>query len=132
MVVICSKSGARWAHFHPSEVNIERTTKGYSREDKEDPASEIQFCANCGSTTHFNLTTSAIAEFGNVQTGANMRLMDERGLPRRFLHRFDHIIDRFDLPFAFEPFSLQAGWHPRFDNDLGHQWLREQLMAVIR
>lgn len=53
-------------------------------------------------------------------------------LPKRFLHRFDHIIDRFDLPFAFEPFSLQAGWHPRFDNDLGHQWLREQLMAVIR
>ncbi|KCB29381.1 transcriptional regulator, LysR family [Bordetella hinzii CA90 BAL1384] len=51
-------------------------------------------------------------------------------LPERFLHRFDHMIDRFDLPFAFDPFQLQVGWHPRFDEDLGHQWLREQLIAV--
>lgn len=53
-------------------------------------------------------------------------------LPKRFLHRFDHMIDRFDVPFAFDPFQLQAGWHPRFDDDLGHQWLREQLIAVTR
>lgn len=51
-------------------------------------------------------------------------------LPERFLHRFDHMIDRFDLPFTFDPFQLQVGWHPRFDEDLGHQWLREQLIAV--
>ncbi|HBQ6014989.1 TPA: LysR family transcriptional regulator [Klebsiella pneumoniae] len=51
-------------------------------------------------------------------------------LPERFLHRFDHMIDRFELPFAFDPFQLQVGWHPRFDEDLGHQWLREQLIAV--
>ncbi|HFX6967807.1 TPA: LysR substrate-binding domain-containing protein [Klebsiella pneumoniae] len=51
-------------------------------------------------------------------------------LPERFLHRFDHMIDRFDLPFAFDPFQLQVGWHPRFDEDLGHQWLREQLISV--
>jgi len=51
-------------------------------------------------------------------------------LPERFLHRFDHMIDRFDLPFAFDPFQLQVGWHPRFDEDLGHQWLREQLIAA--
>ncbi|MDN7437171.1 LysR family transcriptional regulator [Burkholderia multivorans] len=51
-------------------------------------------------------------------------------LPERFLHRFDHMIDSFDLPFAFDPFQLQVGWHPRFDEDLGHQWLREQLIAV--
>ena len=50
---LCSKSGARWAYFHPSEVSVVGTTKGYSREDKEDPAAEIRFCANCGSTTHF-------------------------------------------------------------------------------
>jgi hypothetical protein len=50
---LCSKTGARWAYFHPSEVGIEGTTKGFSREDKDDPAAEIQFCANCDSTTHF-------------------------------------------------------------------------------
>jgi hypothetical protein len=50
---LCSKSGARWAYFHPSEVSVEGTTKGYRREDKDDPAAELQFCPNCGSTTHF-------------------------------------------------------------------------------
>src|SRR3984957_18510112 len=82
---LCSKSGARWAYFHPSEVTIEGTTKGYSREDKDDPAAEVQFCANCGSTTHFTLTASAVAKFGNIQMGVNMRLPDERNLARKEL-----------------------------------------------
>jgi hypothetical protein len=77
---LCSKSGARWAYLHPSEVGIEGTTKGYSREDKEDPAAEIRFCANCGSTTHFVLTPSAVSKFGNVQLGVNVRLASEKDL----------------------------------------------------
>src|ERR1700746_1501699 len=77
---LCSKSGARWAYFHPSEVGIEGTTKGYSRGDKEDPAAEIQFCANCGSTTHFILTESAVSKFGNSEMGVNVRLADEKDL----------------------------------------------------
>ena len=77
---LCSKSGARWAYFHPSEVSVVGTTKGYSRNDKEDPAAEIHFCPKCGSTTHFILTASAIAKFSNVQMGVNMRLADEKDL----------------------------------------------------
>ena len=77
---LCSKSGARWAYFHPSEVSVVGTTTGYSREDKEDPAAEIRFCANCGSTTHFVLTASAVSKFGNSQMGVNMRLADEKDL----------------------------------------------------
>jgi len=77
---LCSKSGARWAYFNPSDVSIEGATKRYSRGDKEDPAAEIQFCANCGSTTHFILTASAISKFGNSQMGVNMRLADEKDL----------------------------------------------------
>jgi hypothetical protein len=77
---LCSKLGARWAYFRPPEVRIEGATKGYSREDKISPAAEVQFCANCGSTTHFTLTASAISKFGNIQTGVNMRLADERDL----------------------------------------------------
>jgi hypothetical protein len=78
--VLCSKSGARWAYFHPSDVIVVGTTTGYSREDKEDPAAEIHFCTNCGSTTHFSLTASAVSKFGNVQMGVNMRLADEKDL----------------------------------------------------
>jgi hypothetical protein len=39
---LCSKSGARWSYFHPSEVSIEGATREYGREDKDDPAAEIQ------------------------------------------------------------------------------------------
>src|SRR3954468_22857253 len=77
---LCSKSGARWAYFHPSEVSVEGKTKGYSRQDKEDPAAEVQFCADCGSTTHFTLTASAASRFGNTLMGVNMRLADEGDL----------------------------------------------------
>ena len=77
---LCSKSGARWAYFHPSEVSVEGAAKGYCREDKDDPAAEIQFCGKCGSTTHFVLTASAASRFGANLMGVNMRLVDERDL----------------------------------------------------
>jgi hypothetical protein len=77
---LCSKSGARWAYFHPSQVSVEGTTQGYSRDDKDDPATQIRFCATCGATTHFVLTESAVAKFGNSQMGVNMLLADESDL----------------------------------------------------
>ena len=78
--LLCGKSGAQWAYFHPSDVSVEGATKGYSRSDKEDPAAEVHFCETCGSTTHFVLTPGAVAKFGNVQMGVNMRLADEADL----------------------------------------------------
>lgn len=77
---LCSKTGARWAYFHPSEVSVEGVTSGYCRDDKSEPAAMVRFCANCGSTTHFTLTESAVAKFGNSMMGVNMRLADERDL----------------------------------------------------
>ncbi|MDR3462300.1 MAG: aldehyde-activating protein [Beijerinckiaceae bacterium] len=77
---LCSKSGARWAYFHPSDVSVVGPTKGYRRDDKDDPAAEVHFCENCGSTTHFILTPSAVARFGNSQMGVNLRLADEKDL----------------------------------------------------
>lgn len=78
--MLCGKSGARWAYFDPVEVVVEGATKGYCRHDKNDPAAEVHFCATCGSTTHFVLTASAIARFGNSQMGVNTRLADEADL----------------------------------------------------
>ena len=69
---LCSKSGARWAYYHPEEVSVEGTTTCYSRQDKDDPAAEIQFCPTCGATTHFTLTESAVSKFGNTLMGVNM------------------------------------------------------------
>ncbi|MEM9072761.1 MAG: LysR family transcriptional regulator [Myxococcota bacterium] len=33
-------------------------------------------------------------------------------------------------PLPFEPFALSMVWHPRFDADPGHRWLRERLLEV--
>jgi hypothetical protein len=77
---LCRKSGARWGYFHPSEVAVEGEPRAYRRQDKEDPAVAIHFCANCGSTTHFTLTASAASRFGNELIGVNMRLADESDL----------------------------------------------------
>lgn len=77
---LCSKSGARWAYLHPSEVAVAGATSGYSRADKADPNADLRFCPACGCTTHFNLTESAQARHGNVMMGVNMRLADEDDL----------------------------------------------------
>lgn len=77
---LCSKSGARWGYFHPSEVRIEGAARGYSREDKGMPNALLQFCAECGVTTHFVLTEGAAAKHGNVVMGVNMRLAGEGDL----------------------------------------------------
>ena len=77
---LCSKSGARWGYFHPSEATVAGATKGYSRLDKGDPAVEVRFCPTCGSTTHWVLTESGVARFGDVRMGVNMWLADGRDL----------------------------------------------------
>ena len=77
---LCTKSGARWAYFHPSEVRVAGSTQGYCREDKDDPAADLRFCTRCGATTHFTLTASAVARFGDSMMGVNMRLADEDDL----------------------------------------------------
>lgn len=77
---LCSKTGAAWAYFHPSEVAVEGIAKQYCREDKKEPTAQIHFCETCGSTTHFTLNANAIARFGNSMMGVNMRLADEQDL----------------------------------------------------
>jgi DNA-binding transcriptional LysR family regulator len=35
-------------------------------------------------------------------------------------------------PLPLEPFALSMVWHPRFDADPAHRWIREQLLDVSR
>ncbi|MDR3468296.1 MAG: LysR family transcriptional regulator [Xanthobacteraceae bacterium] len=53
-------------------------------------------------------------------------------LPERFLSRFAGSLDRFELPFETQTFSLLAAWHPRSHADPAHIWLRDQLFDVVR
>jgi hypothetical protein len=77
---LCTKTGARWGYFHPSEVVVSGETHSYCRQDKAEPAAQVQFCPTCGSTTHFTLTESVAAKLGNVMAGVNLRLADESEL----------------------------------------------------
>jgi len=77
---LCRKSGAHWGYFHPSQVRVEGTAGRYSRADKPDPAASLAFCPDCGTTTHFTLTESAVAQFGDSMMGVNMALAGEDDL----------------------------------------------------
>ena len=77
---LCARTGARWGYFHPSEVEVEGRTSFYCRADKADAAAQIHFCPTCGVTTHFTLTPSAAAKFGDSMLGVNLRLADETAL----------------------------------------------------
>ena len=52
-------------------------------------------------------------------------------LPDRFLQRYAGELDSLRLPFETRGFSLHAVWHPRFDSDPGHVWLRHQLVSCM-
>ena len=53
-------------------------------------------------------------------------------LPARFLQRYAAELDSFPLPFETRGFRLHATWHPRFDTDAAHVWLRDQLAACAK
>lgn len=41
-------------------------------------------------------------------------------------------LEIFEPPIPLEPFALSMVWHPRFDGDPAHAWLREQLLEATR
>ena len=52
-------------------------------------------------------------------------------LPGRFLERYGDNLLSLPLPFNAGGVRLYATWHPRFDNDPGHVWLRRQLALCM-
>ncbi|WP_426168513.1 GFA family protein [Sandarakinorhabdus sp. DWP1-3-1] len=84
---LCSKTGVRWGYFHPSEVEVTGISGTYNRVDKAEPAAAIGFCPRCSATTHWTLTDTAVARFGNGMMGVNMWLAnpgDLAGIELRF------------------------------------------------
>ncbi len=73
---LCLKSGGAWGYFTSSQVSVEGSTSGYRRKDYSEPAVEIQFCAECGTTTHWVLTEN----FDGDRMGVNMRLFEPKEL----------------------------------------------------
>jgi len=53
-------------------------------------------------------------------------------LPRRFLERFDHVLDLVKPPLPLVTFGMQMFWHPRMRADPAHKWLRKMVLQVAR
>lgn len=53
-------------------------------------------------------------------------------LPRRFLQRFEQVLDLVDVPLELAPFEMNLFWHPRMNADAAHSWLREQVFQSAR
>ena len=53
-------------------------------------------------------------------------------LPRRFLQRFEGVLDLFEVPLELAPFEMNLFWHPRMNADAAHAWLRKQIFHSAR
>ena len=51
-------------------------------------------------------------------------------LPSWLPDRFTSELDAFELPFVPRGYTVSAAWHPRYDADPAHIWLRDQISAV--
>lgn len=51
-------------------------------------------------------------------------------LPRRFLQRFEPLLELFEPPLELGRFRLQALWHRRMQDDAAHRWIRERIFAA--
>src|SRR3546814_8067814 len=72
----CFSHGILWAYMSPRVVVIEGKTRTYNRADRENPNSDLHFCATCGCTTHWSATAGLIERMGGAVDlmGVNMRL----------------------------------------------------------
>ena len=81
---LCAKTGGAWGYYATSDVAVKGATQSYRRRDYEHPAVEIQFCGQCGTTTHWLLTEHVEED----QLGVNIRLFepsDLEGIEARIL-----------------------------------------------
>ncbi|MEP5173450.1 MAG: GFA family protein [Erythrobacter sp.] len=82
---LCAKSGGAWGYYSSSEVDVSGKTSSYRRADYKKPAVEMQFCANCGATTHWELTKN----FEGDRVGVNMRIFEPAELTGIEAHTLD-------------------------------------------
>ena len=51
-------------------------------------------------------------------------------VPERYTDQLCSDLYRFELPFDLQPIPLSLLWHPRFDADQAHAWLRQVILAL--
>lgn len=54
-------------------------------------------------------------------------------IPAHALWRLERLglgLRQFEIPLPLRPFNVIQAWHPRFDNDVAHRWLRDTVARV--
>lgn len=85
---LCTKRGALWAYYRPSEVVIEAATDAitaYTRADLTAPFLSTYHCAKCGCTTHWAPLPTKPQE----RMGVNVRLFGDEMIQGVELRKID-------------------------------------------
>lgn len=132
--------------FEEAFVTAQR--KGHPRGNK--PLTLDEFCTRdhlliSTSGGHFaGMVDNALAELGrtrhvsvSVQSYALAPLILGSTdllctLPRRFLQRFEGVLDLVETPLELAPFEMNLFWHPRVNADAAHAWLRNIVLKAAR
>ena len=86
---LCTKRGAKWGYFRPSEVEVEGETHAYIRADAPTPCLATHWCPSCGCPTHWTPLLADLDRMGvNVglfepedMAGIEIRKVDGRSWP---------------------------------------------------
>ena len=85
----CTKLGTLWGYYAGGEVTLSGEPKAYRRADSVPPVLNLNFCDQCGTTTHWSPTE--YASFDRI--GVNMKMFDRaklKGLEVRYGDRLNH------------------------------------------
>ncbi|MEO1220886.1 MAG: aldehyde-activating protein [Pseudomonadota bacterium] len=80
---LCAKTGGVWGYYEEHELTVLGSTDCYRRNDYDEPAVEVHFCSDCGTTTHW-ITTEY---FDGDRAGVNVRIFEPEelhGIEARF------------------------------------------------
>lgn len=81
---LCAKSGGVWGYYERHELTVTGSTSSFRRSDHKEPAVEMHFCPQCGTTTHW-VTTE---HFDGEKAGVNVRIFEPcelKDIEARFL-----------------------------------------------
>lgn len=105
------------------QICVSRTERDHNR-DPVDTA-----LAKLGLTRKVALTTQSFNTAIFALPGSDLVLP----IPQHALYRIGRLglgLRRFMIPVPLETLIVIQAWHPRFDNDIGHRWLRRTVRAI--
>ncbi|MEO0323495.1 MAG: LysR family transcriptional regulator [Myxococcota bacterium] len=119
---------------HPA-VNVRLGLATYCRlahalvADDEEPGYLDRILAVHGRTRRVAVRLPDYAGIGHVVAGTDLVATVPARLAERLAQTFPLRVMK--PPVRLEPFPVMMAWHPRFDAEPGHRWLRDRVLALV-